>query len=80
MKNILYVFVGPMAGFVFAAILLIVTRLPGGQPVTQELAPTQAPIVIQITGEVVKPGVYTLPDGSSVQDAGCSRRGGRIAG
>ena len=69
MKNILYVLIGLMAGFVLAAILLIVTRLPGGQPVTLEPAPTQAPVVIQIIGEVVKPGVYTLPDGSRVQDA-----------
>ena len=69
MKNILYVLIGLMAGFVLAAILLIVTRLPGGQPVTLEPAPTQAPIVIQIIGEVVKPGVYKLPDGSRVQDA-----------
>ena len=69
MKNILYVLIGLMAGFVLAVILLIVTRLPGGQPVTLEPAPTQALIVIQIIGEVVKPGVYTLPDGSRVQDA-----------
>jgi len=69
MKNILYVLIGLMAGFVLAAILLIVTRLPGGQPITLEPAPTQAPIVIQIIGEVVKPGVYTLPVGSRVQDA-----------
>jgi competence protein ComEA len=69
MKNILYVLIGLMAGFVLAAILLIVTRLPGGQPVTLEPAPTQAPVVIQIIGEVVKPGVYTLPDGSRVEDA-----------
>ena len=69
MKNILYVLIGLMAGFVLAAILLIVTRLPSGQPITLEPAPTQAPIVIQIIGEVVKPGVYTLPDGSRVQDA-----------
>jgi competence protein ComEA len=58
-----------MMGFVLAAILPIVTRLPGGQPVTLEPAPTQAPIVIQIIGEVVKPGVDTLPDGSRVQNA-----------
>jgi competence protein ComEA len=69
MKNILYVLIGLMAGFVLAAILLIVTRLPGGQPVILEPAPTQAPVVVQIIGEVVKPGVYTLPDGSRVQDA-----------
>jgi len=67
-----------MAGFVLAAILLIVTRLPGGQPVTLQPAPTQPPVVIQIIGEVVKPGVYTLPDGSRVQDA-VAAAGGLLA-
>jgi len=52
MKNILYVLIGLMAGFVLAAVLLIVTRMSPGQPVTLEPAPTQAPIVIQIMGEV----------------------------
>ena len=78
MKNILYVLIGLMAGFVLAAILLIVTRLPGGQPVTLQPAPTQPPVVIQIIGEVVKPGVYTLPDGSRVQDA-VNAAGGLLA-
>ncbi len=78
MKNILYVLIGLMAGFVLAAILLIVTRLPGGQPVTLEPAPTQAPIVIQIIGAVVKPGVYALPVGSCVQDA-VNAAGGLLA-
>jgi competence protein ComEA len=78
MKNILYVLIGLMAGFVLAAILLIVTRLPGGQAVTLEPAPTQAPIEIQIIGAVLKPGVYTLPDGSRVQDA-VNAAGGLLA-
>ncbi|HUI89911.1 MAG TPA: ComEA family DNA-binding protein [Anaerolineales bacterium] len=69
MKNILYVLVGLMAGFVLAAILLIVTRLPAGQPVTLEPPPTEVPIVIQVIGAVVKPGVYSMPEGSRVQDA-----------
>ena len=69
MKNILYVLIGLMAGFVLAAILLVVTRLPGGQPVTLEPPPTQSPIVVQIIGAVVKPGVYSMPEGSRVQDA-----------
>jgi competence protein ComEA len=78
MKSILYVLIGIIAGFVLAAVLLIVTRLPGGQPVTLEPAPTRAPIVIQIIGAVVKPGVYTLPDGSRVQDA-VNAAGGLLA-
>jgi competence protein ComEA len=78
MKNILYALIGLMAGFVLAAILLIVTRMPGGQPVTLEPAPTKAPIVIQIMGAVVKPGVYSMPDGSRVEDA-VNAAGGLLA-
>ncbi|HUH96010.1 MAG TPA: ComEA family DNA-binding protein [Anaerolineales bacterium] len=78
MKNALYVLIGLMAGFVLAAVLLVVTRLPGGQPVTLEPAPTQAPIVIQVIGAVVKPGVYSMPDGSRVQDA-VNAAGGLLA-
>ena len=78
MKNVLYVLIGLMAGFVLAAILLVVTRLPGGQPVTLEPAPTEAPIVVQIIGAVVKPGVYQFPDGSRVQDA-VAAAGGLLA-
>ena len=69
MKTVLYVLIGLMAGFVLAAVLFIVIRTPAGQPVTLEPAPTQSPIVIQVMGEVVKPGVYSMPDGSRVQDA-----------
>ena len=69
MKNILYVVIGILAGFILAAILFVVTRLPAGQAVTLMPPPTTAPIVVQIIGEVVKPGVYSMPDGSRVQDA-----------
>ncbi len=69
MKNILFMLIGLMAGFFLAAILLIVTRLPAGQPVTLEPAPTKSPIIVQVIGQVVKPGVYSFPDGSRVQDA-----------
>jgi competence protein ComEA len=78
MKNVLYVLIGLMAGFVLAGILLVVTRLPSGQPVTLAPVPTKPPIVIQIMGEVVKPGVYSMPDGSRVNDA-INAAGGLLA-
>jgi competence protein ComEA len=69
MKNVLYVLIGLMVGFVLAGVLFVLIRTPAGQPVTLEPAPTQSPIVVQIMGEVVKPGVYSMPAGSRVQDA-----------
>ena len=78
MKNILYVLIGLMAGFVLAAILLIVTRLPAGQPITLEPPPTRPLLVVQIIGAVVKPGVYSMSEGSRVQDA-VNAAGGLLA-
>jgi competence protein ComEA len=69
MKNILYVLIGLMAGFVLAAILLIVTRLPAGDPITLEPPPTRSPLVVHVIGAVVKPGVYLMSEGTRVQDA-----------
>ena len=69
MKQILNVVIGVVAGFVLAGIVLLVVRIPGGQPVMLEPAPTQAPITVHVIGAVVRPGVYTFPEGSRVQDA-----------
>jgi competence protein ComEA len=78
MKIVLYVLIGIFTGFILAAILFIVIRLPGGQPVALEPSPTKAPIVIQVIGEVTRPGVYTLQDGSRVEDA-VNSAGGLLA-
>jgi len=78
MKTVVYVLIGVFAGFFLAAVLFVVTRLPAGQPVTLQPAPTTAPIVIQVIGEVTRPGVYTLPDGSRVEDA-VNAAGGLLA-
>ena len=69
MKQILNVVIGIVAGFVLAGIVLLVVRIPGGQPVVLEPAPTQTPITVHVIGAVVRPGVYTFPEGSRVQDA-----------
>ncbi len=69
MKQVIYVLIGLLAGFILAGALFIVTRMPSGEPVRLLPSPTQPQITIQIIGEVVHPGVYSFTQGSRVQDA-----------
>lgn len=69
MKQISFVLIGVLAGFILAGGLLLVARLPGGKPVTLEPAPTKPPIEVHVIGAVVRPGVYSFSEGSRVQDA-----------
>jgi competence protein ComEA len=69
MRPITYVLIGLLAGFILAAGLLLVIQLPAGKPVTLEAAPTKAPIEVHVIGAVVRPGVYSFPEGSRVEDA-----------
>jgi competence protein ComEA len=69
MKQVIYVLIGLLAGFVLAGALFIVTRLPSGEAVKLQPSPTQPSITIQIIGAVVRPGVYSFTQGSRVQDA-----------
>ncbi len=78
MKQILNVVIGVVAGFFLAGAVLLVVRIPGGKPVALEPAPTQAPITVHVIGAVVRPGVYTFPEGSRLQDA-VTAAGGMLA-
>jgi competence protein ComEA len=69
MKQIAYVLIGILVGFILAGSVFIVTRLPAGKAITLAPPPTKAPIEVQVIGGVVRPGVYELPQGSRVQDA-----------
>src|SRR5258708_24788841 len=69
MKQILYVLVGVLAGFILAGALLIVARLPDGKAVSLQPAPPPSPLTVQVIGAVVRPGVYVFPGGGRVQDA-----------
>ncbi len=55
-------------GFAIAAILQIVTSPPRGKPITLIPAPTAA-LVVQVDGDVINPGLYSLAPGSRVSDA-----------
>lgn len=69
MRQIAYMLVGVLVGFILAGAVFIVTRLPAGKPIALEPVPTKVPIEVHVIGEVVRPGIYKLPEGSRVQDA-----------
>jgi competence protein ComEA len=69
MRQAGYILVGLLAGFLLAGALVLVTRLPGGNPVTLAASPTKVPIEVNVIGAVLRPGLYSFADGSRVQDA-----------
>jgi competence protein ComEA len=78
LKSILYMASGILFGLFVAALVWVVARNPAGEAVTLRPVPTEAPIVVHITGAVPRPGVYALPQGARVQDA-ISAAGGFLA-
>jgi competence protein ComEA len=78
MKQIAYVLIGLLLGLILAGALFWVTNIQGGTSIALEPSPTKAAIEIQVIGGVVRPGVYTLPEGSRVQDA-ITASGGLLA-
>jgi competence protein ComEA len=69
MKNVLYILIGVMAGFVLAGVLVFVSRAPAGEPIVLQPAPTKAPIAVHVIGAVPRPGLYEFAEGARVQDA-----------
>ncbi len=52
-----------------AGVLILVTRPPKGAAIRLLPAPTQAPIMVYVSGSVQQAGLYALPAGSRVNDA-----------
>lgn len=77
-KSVLYMASGILFGLFVAALVWIVARNPAGEAVTLRPVPTDAPIIVHISGAVPRPGVYALPEGARVQDA-ISAAGGFLA-
>ena len=78
MKQIVYVMIGLLSGFVLAGALFFVARAPSGKAVTLMPSPTKEPIQVHVIGAVVRPGVYAFTEGSRVQDA-INAAGGLLA-
>jgi competence protein ComEA len=78
MKSVLYMISGILFGLFVAALVWVTARNPSGEAVTLRPAPTEKPIIVQISGAVPRPGVYALPEGARVQDV-ISAAGGFLA-
>ncbi len=68
-QNLFKVILGIGLGLGAAALVLLIGRESSGIPVTLRTPPTEPVWVVQVEGAVVHPGVYTLPQGSRLQDA-----------
>jgi competence protein ComEA len=68
-KEFLYVAFGVVCGLVAGGLVFLASRPPRGGVILLSPAPTPGFWVVQISGAVVHPGVYELPQGSRVGDA-----------
>lgn len=68
-KTFLYITYGILIGLLAAAIIWLATSPPRGEPVSLIPTPTPANITVYVSGAVMKPGVYSLPGGSRIEDA-----------
>ena len=60
---------GVVCGLLGAGLINLVSSQPHGQPIILRPPPTPEPIIVHITGAVIHPGVYSLPQGSRIRDA-----------
>ena len=69
MKTFANTILGILIGMLLAGAVWISARQPKGDAVPLRPPPAPAPLSVHITGSVVSPGVYDLPQGSRVVDA-----------
>ena len=69
MKQWQQIFLGIIIGLMLAAVLLLITGRPKGRSLILSAAPIASNIMVHVDGEVVHPGVYSLPPSSRVIDA-----------
>jgi competence protein ComEA len=69
MKTILYIVMGILVGVLLSALIWLVATPPRGEIIKLIPPPTQMPIMVHVTGAVVSPGLYSLPQDSRVNDA-----------
>ena len=69
MKSVYLVIFGILCGLLAAGAILLINSPGRGTPLELPPAPTQAPLIVDVSGAVAQPGVYQLPVGSRVEDA-----------
>ena len=69
MKNFLNTTIGILIGLLVAGIIWMTARQPSGEAVALRPPPTSAPVSVHVTGAVVNPGIYAIPNGGRVSDA-----------
>ena len=69
MKTALYIVVGILIGVLLTSLVWLAASPPRGESVKLDVPPTQKPIMVYVTGAVVKPGLYYLPQDSRINDA-----------
>ncbi|MGA2491049.1 MAG: ComEA family DNA-binding protein [Anaerolineales bacterium] len=79
MKTIINITYGVLIGLLAAGIIWLAVSRPRGEAIT--LLPTATPgsLTVYVSGAVATPGVYSLPDGSHVDDA-VKAAGGSLPG
>jgi competence protein ComEA len=79
MKILSYIAYGVLVGLLAGGIIWVATSRPRGDEVV--LLPTATPgtVTVYITGAILHPGVYTLPEGSRL-DAAVMAAGGFVPG
>jgi competence protein ComEA len=69
MKPWQHILIGILVGLLCGAVIYWVASPPRGTAIVLLPPPTPGPIMIDIGGAVIRPGVYALPLGSRVNDA-----------
>ena len=77
MKSWQLVAFGIVLGLLSSALILLVISRPVGEPIQILPAPTPKPIMVDVAGEVLNPGIYTLPANARVAD-GIAAAGGLL--
>ncbi len=79
MKTFLNIVYGVLIGLLAAGVIWLAASRQRGDPVAMLPTPTPGLLTIYVSGAVVTPGVYTLPEGSRV-DAAVQAAGGFVTG
>lgn len=69
MKTWQILVLGVFIGLAATGIIIVVTSQPRGEPIRLLPKPTARPLVVNVTGSVTNPGVYSLAPESRIQDA-----------